>query len=96
MVNGPENLGNVTEGHTINLTKKNPYFLCNKILRNGIELCQDWYLSMCTLLNLSPLGNLSHRVFFLVDLFFRCRSPMNITGAVARNPSFHHIKTVLC
>ena len=30
---------------------KDPYFLCQKTLRNGIEICQDWYPSICRLLN---------------------------------------------
>ena len=47
---------------------------------------------MCKLSNLSPFGNLSHRVFFSVDLFFRCRRPINITGGVAGNPWFHSIE----
>ena len=58
----------------------------------------DLYLSMRKLWNLSrhvsPFGNLSHGVFFSVDLFSRRRRPMNITGAVAGSPLFHHIKTV--
>ena len=52
--------------------------LCRKTLRNGIELCQDRYLSMRRLSNLSPLRN-----FFLVDLFSRRRGLMNITCTVA-------------
>ena len=60
MFNGPANLGS-----------KDPYFLCRKTLRNGIEIRQDRYLSMRRLSNLSPFGNLSHGVFFSVDLFFR-------------------------
>ena len=52
--------------------------------------------SMRKLSNLSPFGNLSHGVFFSVDLLFRRRRPMNITSTIPGNPSFHHIKTVLC
>ena len=52
-------------------------------------------LSMRKLSNLSPFGNLSHGVFSSVDLFFRGRGPINITGAVFGNPRFHSIKTVL-
>ena len=37
--------------------------LCRKTLRNGIELCQDRYLSMRRLSNLSPLRKFSHGVF---------------------------------
>ena len=32
---------------------------------------------------------------FQLPFFFRRRRPMNITGVVAGNPRFHHIKTVL-
>ena len=53
------------------LGSKDPYFLCRKTLRNGIEIRQDRYLSMRRLSNLSPFGNLSHGVFFSVDHFFR-------------------------
>ena len=60
MFNGPANLGS-----------KDPYFLCRKTLRNGIEIRQDRYLSLRRLSNLSPFGSLSHGVFFSVDLFFR-------------------------
>ena len=77
---------------------KDPYFLCRKTLRNGIALCQDLYLSMIKLSNLSPFGNLSHGVFFSVDFefFFRRRRSMNIRSAVAGNPRFHDIKTLKC
>ena len=54
----------------------------------------DLYLSMRLSRHVSPFGNLSHGVFFSVDLFSRRRRPMNITGAVAGSPLFHHIKTV--
>ena len=37
--------------------------LCRKTLRNGIELCQDRYLSMRRLSNLSPLRKFPHGVF---------------------------------
>ena len=77
---------------------KDPYFLCRKTFRNGLELGQDLYLSMRKLSNLSRIGNLSHGVFFsvdLVDLFMRCRRPMNITGVVDSSPRFHHTKTAL-
>ena len=74
---------------------KDPYFLCRKTLRNGLRLRQDLYLSMRKLSKLSPISNLSHGVFFSVDLFFRRRRPMNITGAVAGNSRFHHRKTAL-
>ena len=54
-----------------NLGSKDPYFLCRKTLRNGIEIRQDRYLSLRRLSNLSAFGSLSHGVFFSVDLFFR-------------------------
>ena len=81
MFNGPANLGS-----------KDPYFLCRKTLRNGIEIRQDRYLSMRRLSNLLPFGNLSHGVFFSVEFFSRRRRPLNITSAVAGNPIFHRIK----
>ena len=51
---------------------------------------------MRRLSNLSPFSNLVQSVFFSVDLFFRRRRPMNITGIVARDRRFHHIKTASC
>ena len=36
-----------------NSCSRDPYFLCRKTLRNGIELRQDIYLSMRKLSNLS-------------------------------------------
>ena len=74
---------------------KDPYFLCRETFRNGIELRLDLYLSLRKLSNLSPIGNLSHGVFFPVDLFIRRRRPMIITGVVDRSPRFHHIHIVL-
>ena len=73
---------------------KDPYFLCCKTLRNGIEVRQDLYMSVRTLSK--SFGNLSHRVYCLADFFFRRRRPMNITGVVAGKHRFHDIKTVLC
>ena len=96
MFDGPENLRKFHRRKRHIACSKDPNFLCHKTLRNGIELRQDLYHSMRKLSNLSPFGNLSHGVFSSVDLFFRRRRPMNITGAVARNLRFHHIKTVLC
>ena len=75
---------------------KDPYFLCCKTLRNGIEVRQDLYLSVRTLSKLSPFGNLSHRVYCLADFFFRRRRPMSITDVVVGKHRFHDIKTVLC
>ena len=96
MFDGPENLGKFHRRKRHISCSKDPNFLCHKTSRNGIELRQDLYRSMLKLSNLSPFGNLSHGVFYSIDLFFRRRRPMNITGAVARNLRFHHIKTVLC
>ena len=71
-------------------------FIRCETLRYGIDFAKNLYLSMRKLSILSPFGNLSRSVFFSVDLFFRRRIPMNITDAVAENPRFHDIKTVLC
>ena len=78
---------------------EDPYFLCRKTFRNGIELRQGLYLSMRKLLNLSrsvTFWQFFPQCFLFVCPFFRRRRPMNITGAVARDPRFHHIKIVLC
>ena len=78
---------------------KDLYFLGSKTVRNGIELRQDLHLSMRKLSNLSrsvAFWQSFPRCFFSVDLFFRRRRPMGITGAVAGNLRFQHIKTVLC
>ena len=75
MFNGPANL---TKFHLRKRNKscsKDPYFLCRKTLRNGIELRQDLHLSMRKLSSLSPFGNLSCCVLFSVDLFFRRIEP---------------------
>ena len=49
---------------------RNAMNLARKIsLRNGVELRQYRYLNMRRLKNRSPLNNLSHDVFFSVDLF---------------------------
>ena len=61
----------------------------------GIELRYDLYPNMRSLSNQSPSSNLFEGVLFSVDLFFGRRRLMNITGAVAENPRFRHIKTVL-
>ena len=92
MFNGPANLRKFHRRKEDKSYSKGSYFLCRKALRKGIEFLQDLYLSMRKLSNLSPSGNPS---FFSVDLFSRHRGPMNITDAVAGNPRFHHIKTVL-
>ena len=96
MFNGSANLGKFHRRKHNKSYSQDSYFLCRKTLSNGIELRQHWYLSMRRLSNLSPLGNLSHCVTFPVDLFFRRRGPMTTAGAVAGNPRFCHMKTVLC
>ena len=95
MFNGPANLRKFHWQKRDKSCSKDPYLLCRKALRDGIELSQDLYLSMRKLSNLSPSVNLSHGVSFSVYLFFKGGRPMNITKAVSGNPSFHHIKTVL-
>ena len=92
MFNGPANLRKFHRRKDDKSYSKDSYFLCRKALRKGIEFLQDLYLSTRKLWNLSPSGNPS---FFSVDLFSKHRGPMNITDAVAGNPRFHHIKTVL-
>ena len=71
------------------------FIIYRKALRNGIDLRQYWYLSMRRPSNLSPFGNLSHGVFFRVDLYFGRRRFMNIMGAVAGNSRLHHLKTAM-
>ena len=95
MFNDPANLREIPLGRKLDKSySKDPYSIFRKTFRNGIELHQDRYLSMRRLSNQSPFDNLSHGVFFSVDLFLRRRRPMNITSVVAGNPRFHHIKTV--
>ena len=62
-------LGNLHRRKRYKSYPKDLYFLCRKTLRNGREHRQERYLSMRRLSNLSPFGNLSHVVFFSVDLF---------------------------
>ena len=95
MFNGPANLRKCHRRKCDKSSSKDPYFLCRKTLRNGIELRHDLHLSMRKLTNLSPFGSLSHGVFFSVDPFFRRRGPMNFTGAVSGNTRFHVRKSVL-
>ena len=78
MFNGPVNLRKFHRRKRDESYSKDPYFILRKTLRNVIELRQDQYMSMRKLSNLSPFGNLSHGVFFSVDLSFRPRRPMNI------------------
>ena len=96
MFNGPVNLRKFHRRKRDKSCTKYPYFLCHKTTRNGIEPRQDLYLRCVNIRicrDLSPLGNLSQGVFFSVDLFFRRRAPINITGTIAGNPRIHHIKT---
>ena len=95
MFNDPANLRKFNWRKRNKSNSTNPYFICRKRFRNGIKPRQDRYLGMRRLSNLSPFCNLSHGVFFSVDLFFSRRRPMNITGAVAGNPTFHQIKLCL-
>ena len=78
-------LGNSTKRRDQSYSK-DLYILCRKTVRSGIELriwaCVNFQICH----DLSPLGNLSHGVFFSVDLFFRRRRPVNITGAVSGKP----------
>ena len=69
MFNGPANLRKFHRRKRDKSSSKDPYFLCRKTLRNGIELRHDLHLSMRKLTNLSPFGSLSHGVFFPVDPF---------------------------
>ena len=51
MPNGPANLRKFHGRKCHKFYLKDPYFLCCKTLRNRMEICQDWYLSMRRLLN---------------------------------------------
>ena len=51
MLNGAANLRKFHWRKYDKFYLKDPYFLCHKTLHNGIEICQDWYPSMCRLLN---------------------------------------------
>ena len=51
MPNGPANLRKFHWRKCHKFYLKDPYFLCCKTLRNRMEICQDWYLSMRRLLN---------------------------------------------
>ena len=61
MLNGLANLANSTEGNARNSI--DPYFLCRQTLCNGIEICQDRYMSMRRLSNRGPRVFVCH-VFF--------------------------------
>ena len=96
MVKSPANLRKFHRRKRDESHLKDSYFLCLKMLRNGMKLRQDRYLSLRRLSNLSPFGNLSHGVSLSVDLFVRRTRLMNITDAVTGNLRFHHIKKMYC
>ena len=83
-------------GNVINLTQKAPISFVTKHYKMEEDFANIGICVCVGLSNLSPFGNLSHHVFFLFDLFFRHRRPINVAGVVVGNPRFHHIKTVLC
>ena len=96
MFNGTVNLRKFHRMKPDKSYSKDLYFLCCKTLLSGYRTSSRSCLSMRWISNLSPFGNLSHDVFFSLDLFFRGWRPVNITGAVTGNPRFHQIQTVLC
>ena len=96
MFNGSAKLTKFDRRKSDKSYSKDPYLLCRKALRNGIDLRQDRFLSMRRLSTLLPFGNLSLGGFFSVDLSFRRRRSINVTCAVAGNSRFHHIKIVAC
>ena len=49
MFSGPANLKKFRRRKRDKSYSKDPYFLCRKTLRNGIELRRDRYLSKCRL-----------------------------------------------
>ena len=63
MLNGLANLANSTEGNARNSI--DPYFLCRQTLCNGIEICQDRYMSMRRLSNRGPRVYVCHVCFGL-------------------------------
>ena len=64
MFNGSANLTKFHRRKSHNSYPKDPYLLCRKALRNGIELRHDQYLNMRRLSILLPLRNLSRRFLF--------------------------------
>ena len=96
MFNGSAKLTKFDRRKSDKSYSKDPYLLCRKALRNGIDLRQDRFLSMRRLSTLLSFGNLSLSGFFSVDLSFRRRRSINVTCAVAGNSRFHHIKIVAC
>ena len=61
MFNGPANLRKFHRRKRGKSYSKDPYFLCRKTLRYGIELRWDRHLSMRILSNLSPFESLTDR-----------------------------------
>ena len=53
-------------------------------------------LLQITAFRISHHSNLSHSVFFSVDLFFRRKRHMKFCGCSTRNPKFHHVKNFTC
>ena len=97
MFNGLANLGTFHWRETQWILLERSLFSLSQNIMLWIELCQDVYLSVCKLYNLSQsvtFWQFFPWCFFLFDLSFRHRRPMNITGVVAGNPRFHHTKTV--
>ena len=69
MFNGSANLTKFHRKKSHNSYPKDPYLLCRKALRNGIELRHDRYLNMRRLSILLPFGNLSRCFLFGWPLF---------------------------
>ena len=89
-------IGNSIEGNAINFAREIPIFVIVKhhvMEKNLVKICIWVCVNFRICRDLSPCGSLSHGVFFSVDLFFSRRRPVNITGAVAGSPRFHHMKT---
>ena len=66
MLNGPANLRKFHWRKHDKFYSKDLYFLCCKTLLNGIEICQDSYLSMCRLLNHGSCVLIWHGYFGLM------------------------------
>ena len=97
--NSPANLRKFHRRKRNESCSKDPCFSVAKhyvIEWNFAKICIWADVNFRTCRDLSPFGNLSCGAFFSVDHFFRRRRPMNITNAVAGNPRFQHLKTVLC
>ena len=77
MLNGLANLANSTEGNVRNSI--DPYFLCRQTLCNGIEICQDRYMSMRRLSNRGPRVFVCHVCF---GLGHQTQAVLGISGPV--------------